>query len=127
MKWNKARRQVHFLRHMGGYVGHMSGHVAISEVCSNDFQTSASVRMCLDAFTVSLHSPNGRHLPAVRAMQGDCQWFIKTMEIPNGHTNPQKGRCQSIGSHVSSLTDSRPAATRLGLCSSLVYDANSIY
>ena len=26
----------------------------------------------LDCFTVSLHSPNGRHLPAIRAVQGDC-------------------------------------------------------
>ena len=31
----------------------------------------------LDYFTVSLHSPNGRHLPAVRAVQGYCQWPLK--------------------------------------------------
>ena len=33
-------------------------------------------QMCLDSFgdflTVSLHNPNGRHLPAIRAVQGDC-------------------------------------------------------
>ena len=28
----------------------------------------------LDSFTVSLHSPNGRHLPVIRAVQGDFQW-----------------------------------------------------
>ena len=27
----------------------------------------------VDYLTVSLHSPNGRHLPAIRAVQGDCQ------------------------------------------------------
>ena len=31
----------------------------------------------LDCFTVSLHSQNGRHLPAVRAVQGDCRWPLK--------------------------------------------------
>ena len=33
----------------------------------------------IDSFTVSLHSPNGRHLqmPAVRAVQRDCQWHLK--------------------------------------------------
>ena len=33
--------------------------------------------MELDSFTVSLHSPNGRHLPAIRVVQGDCQWSMK--------------------------------------------------
>ena len=31
----------------------------------------------LDSFTVPLHSPNGRHLPAIRAVQWDCQWDLK--------------------------------------------------
>ena len=31
----------------------------------------------LDCFTVSLHSTNGRHWPAVRAVEGDCQWPLK--------------------------------------------------
>ena len=35
----------------------------------------------LDSFTVCLHSPNGRHLPAIRAVQGDCQCPPKN-EIP---------------------------------------------
>ena len=33
-------------------------------------------------FTVSLHCPNGRHLPAVRVVQGDCQWICKTVKTP---------------------------------------------
>ena len=33
--------------------------------------------LSLESFTVSLHSPNGRHLPAIRAVQGDCQWSLK--------------------------------------------------
>ena len=35
-----------------------------------------------DSFTASLHSPNGRHLPAVGVVPGDCQWFLKSVEIP---------------------------------------------
>ena len=31
----------------------------------------------LDHCTVTLHSPNGRHLPAIRDVQGDCQWSLK--------------------------------------------------
>ena len=31
----------------------------------------------IDSFTVILHSPNGRHLPAVRAVQRDCHWGPK--------------------------------------------------
>ena len=31
----------------------------------------------LDLFTVSLHSTNGRQMPAVRAVQGDCAWIYK--------------------------------------------------
>ena len=30
-----------------------------------------------DCFTVTLHSTNGRHLPAVSAVQGDFQWPIE--------------------------------------------------
>ena len=35
------------------------------------------MQMCLDSFTVPLHSPNGRQLPAVRAVQRDCHWGLK--------------------------------------------------
>ena len=30
-------------------------------------------RFMVDSFTVPLHSPNGRQMPAIRAVQGDCQ------------------------------------------------------
>ena len=33
--------------------------------------------IALDSFTVPLHSPNSRHLPAVRAVQGDFQWPLQ--------------------------------------------------
>ena len=41
----------------------------------------------LDSFTVSLHSPNGRQMPAVRAVQGDCQWPLKNSK--NSHWSHQ--------------------------------------
>ena len=31
----------------------------------------------LDSFTVPMHSPNGRRLPAVGAVQGDCHWGLE--------------------------------------------------
>ena len=37
----------------------------------------------LDSFTAPLHSPNGRHLPAVRDVQGDCHLGLKNGE--NSH------------------------------------------
>ena len=37
--------------------------------------------ICIDSFTVSLHSPNGRHLPAVSAVQGDCQELFKVFAV----------------------------------------------
>ena len=43
----------------------------------------------IDRFTVSLYFPNGRHLPAIRAVQGDCQWLLKTVEIPTGQMSPR--------------------------------------
>ena len=38
----------------------------------------------IDSFTVSMHSSNGRHLPAARAVQGDCHACmpLKKVEIP---------------------------------------------
>ena len=37
-----------------------------------------SDRIRLDSFTVPLHSPNGRQLPAVRAAQRDCHWGLNS-------------------------------------------------
>ena len=89
----------------------------------------------LDSFTVPLHSANGRHLPAVRAVQGDGQWPLKNGA--NSHRSHEiKFHCnwgnpslylkqpitkrwyQPIGGQVSYPTDI-PYATRLGLCISL--------
>ena len=55
----------------------------------------------LDSFTVSLHSPNGRQLPAVRVVQGDCQWPLTTVEISISDVSPQciatRGNCLPLG------------------------------
>ena len=51
---------------------------------------STPVNPPIDYFTVSLHSTNGRHLPAVRAVQGDCQWPLQNggnfQQSPEGIT-----------------------------------------
>ena len=93
----------------------------------------------LDSFTVPLHSPTGLcppGMPAVLAMQGDCQWpFENGANFHQSHKptihcnwgNPNlfldqpitKGQCQPIRVHVSYHTDS-PTASRPGLLSSLV-------
>ena len=88
----------------------------------------------LHSFTVSLHSPKGRHLPAVRAVHGDYQWLLKNIEIPtitrvrrrHDWSIPKqysgqliiKYWCQQIGDLASYLTDS-PTAGSPGLCCSL--------
>ena len=38
-----------------------------------------TIMAALDYFTVSLHSPNDRHLPAAGAVQGDRQWPLKSV------------------------------------------------
>ena len=96
----------------------------------------------LDSFTVPLNSPNGRHLPAVRAVQRDCNWGLKNGG--NSHKSHEpimqwgtrqsqsifrpvtKGWCQPIGGHVSHPTDS-PITARLGLCSSLIDPCPHVY
>ena len=82
----------------------------------------------VDSFTVSLH------LPAVRAVQGNCQWPLQNGGNSHWPRQPirqwdirqsqqifrptnHKACCQPIGGHVSYQTDS-PTATTLGLCSS---------
>ena len=85
----------------------------------------------IDSFTVSLQSPNGRHLPAVRALQGDCPWPSKSGDnLAKRHCNwgiPQPiFRPATQKSDVSQLeviyvsypTDS-PTTIGLGLCNSL--------
>ena len=61
----------------------------------------------IDAFTVSLHSPNGMHLLLVRAVQGDSG-FWKTVETPTsltptvteGYPNLYLDQPIPIGGHV---------------------------
>ena len=90
----------------------------------------------IDSFTVSLHIPNGRHLPAVRDVQGDCQWALKNegnshwlRELTNASwhnqsqlifrpINHKRAMPASCRPYVTYPNDSLPA-TRLGLCSSL--------
>ena len=92
-----------------------------------------------NTFTVSLLSPNGRHLPAVGTVQGDRQWPLKTVEIPSAHVSPQstateaipnciktsqsitKGRCQYVSYPTDSLT-----TAKLRLCSSLIPERTAI-
>ena len=54
----------------------------------------------VDFFTVSMHSANSRHLPAVRAVQGDCQWPLKTMAIPIGHVSSQSIAAEATPTYV---------------------------
>ena len=42
----------------------------------------------VDYLTVSLYSPNGRHLP-IRGMQGDHQFDGKAVEIISGNESQQ--------------------------------------
>ena len=91
--------------------------------------------MALDSFTVSLHSPNGMHLPAARAVQEDCQWPMNHGGTSHRSHEPTihydrgcpklyfnqpitKECCQPIEANVSHPTDS-PPATRLAPCNSL--------
>ena len=88
-----------------------------------------------DFFTVSLHSPNSRQMPASRAAQGNSQWPQEssensywscdpTIHCDSGNPNRYlyqpitKVWCQSIWGHVSYPTDSL-TAIRPGLCNSL--------
>ena len=107
--------------------------------CSTCLQTNFAVFSCaLDSFTVSLHSPNSRHLPAVRATQGDCQWPLKNVGnshrsheprihcnwgIPNLYLDQliTKG-CQLIWDYVSYPTECSTAIW-MGLCISLYLPA----
>ena len=48
---------------------------SVSVLCN---ETQLHQQTATDHFTVSLHSHNGRHLPAIMAVQGDCQWPLKS-------------------------------------------------
>ena len=67
-----------------------------------------------DCFTVSLHSPYGRHLPAVGAVQGHCQ-----MPLKNGWNSHQshEHRMRCDWGFPKLYLDQQ--ITGIGLCSSL--------
>ena len=88
----------------------------------------------IDCFTVSMHSPNGRQNPAVRAVQGDCQWPLKNVKNsqqssePKMHCDLPRNHCwcwlppnlysyQPILSCLSPTAS--PTAIMLRLCNSL--------
>ena len=88
----------------------------------------------LDSYTVPLHNPNCRHLPAVRAVKGDCQWLLKFVKIPISNHEPsihcslhriqcRWGFSQSIFKPIYckkvSYPINSPTDTRLRVCSSL--------
>ena len=98
------------------------------------FVTSHNPRL-IDSSRVTLHISNRKHLPAVRAVQGDCQWSLincgnsyrspePTIHCDLGRSNPYfeqpitNRRCQPIVGHVSYPNDS-PNAIRPRLCSNL--------
>ena len=39
-------------------------------------------------------------MPAIRVVQEDCQWHLKTVEIPTGHVNPQSFVTEVIPSYI---------------------------
>ena len=78
IKHNMLRpQQVNVLSFLMGSSPHVvGGRPCMMDDCTSNLQS-------VDAFTVPLHSPNGRHLPAIRAVQGDCQWSIKWHKFPS--------------------------------------------
>ena len=52
----------------------------------------------VDSFTVSLHRPNGGH--AIRALQGDCQWPLKNVEIPTSHVSPEGTATEALPNYI---------------------------
>ena len=51
---------------------------------------TSPVNLPIDHFTVSLHSPNSRYLPAVMAVQGDCQWPLQNGGNSHQSCEPQR-------------------------------------
>ena len=107
----------------------------LSVVIQDHITVSLMTHPFLDSFEVPLHSPSCRHLPAIRAVYGGCQWPLKnngnfhwscepTMLFDGGNPNlyldqaVTKGWCQPMRGRVSYPTASS-IATRLRLCSSL--------
>ena len=95
VQWVKRKREVladnkrHFLLLLSGkqWIGHIQLIICQLSVCDVVCDIWRNYNS-LDSFTVSLHNPNGRRLPAVRVLQGDCQRRLKPMEIRTGHVSP---------------------------------------
>ena len=90
----------------------------------------------VDTFTVSLHSPNGRHWPALRTVQGHYQWPLEKsmnshlpgspnkentmlMGIPPAEIKPANHESVDASQVGPCLQTFSPTATNLGLCNSL--------
>ena len=50
----------------------------------------------LDSFTVSMHSPNGRHLPVISTVQGDCHWPLQNTSQASLQMHCSTRQSQSI-------------------------------
>ena len=81
----------------------LAGHMIVSQVtwshtcCCSIY----SLIRLLDSFAVSLHSPAGRHLAVVRAVQEDsyiCLW--KIVGIPTGHVSLQSIATEAIPTDI---------------------------
>ena len=53
-----------------------------------------------DCFTVPLHSPNGRHLPAVRVCKGTVSSLWKLVEISISHVSSQSIVTEAIPTYI---------------------------
>ena len=111
------------------------------------FATIAPVQLAnlwIDCFTVSLHSPNGRLLPAVRAVQRDCQWYLKNGGNSNRSRQSSMPCNWCIPQHIFWSANHKrvmlviwksqgprptvsPTATKRGLCNSLIFERNPEY
>ena len=58
----------------------IGGHMVTMAPCKSIVRGDKAIE-CMapsrDSFTVSLHSLNSRQMPAVKAVQGDCQWPLE--------------------------------------------------
>ena len=66
-----------------------------------------------DSFTVPLHIPYGRHMPAARAVQGDCQWPKETAKIPTAHMHLQWILTEAILNYIQTSQSQKADASQL--------------
>ena len=87
--------QYNFLRSMPDDIHNLyrknvaaASHISVPQALREPLEILVSNKADIDSFTASLHNPDGRHVPAISAVQGVCQWLWKTMEIPTAHVGP---------------------------------------